>query len=181
MAPLIAAAIPSLIKLLPDVAGWFGGDKAENIATEVLDIASDVTGISDNSAALKAINSDPNVALKFQEAVMADKHRLDEIYLADKKDARDMQKEALRQEDTFSKRFVYYLASAWSIFAMVYLIGITFFIVPESAVRFADTTLGFLLGTIISGIIQFFFGSSKGSKDKNEITTELLKKVKNQM
>jgi hypothetical protein len=180
MAPLLAMAIPSLVKLLPDVAGWFGGDKAEQMTSEVLDIASSVTGISDKNKALEAINADPNVALKFQEAVMADKYRLDEIYLADRKDARDMQKEALRQEDTFSKRFIYYLASAWSIFAMIYLVGITFFTVPESAVRFADTTLGFLLATIISGIIQFFFGSSKGSKDKNEITAELLRKSKNQ-
>lgn len=180
MAPLIAAAIPTLIKFLPDIAGIFGGDKAEDAAKDVLNIATKVTGISDTDKVLEAISTDPNVALKFQEAVMADKYRLDEIYLADRKDARDMQKEALRQEDTLSKRFIYYFASAWSIFAMIYLVGITFFTVPESAVRFADTTLGFLLATIISGIIQFFFGSSKGSKDKNEITAELLRKSKNQ-
>lgn len=180
MAPLIAAAIPSLIKLLPDVAGWFGGDKAENIATEVLNIASNVTGISDNSAALKAINSDPSVALKFQEAVMADKYRLDEMYLADKKDARAMQQTALEQEDVFSKRFLYYFAVGWSLFAAIYLLCITFVTIPTDNISTVQTITGFIMGTLISSIIQFFFGSTKGSKDKDTIAQELLKKIKNQ-
>jgi len=178
MAPLLAMAIPSLIKLLPDVAGWFGGDKAEQMTSEVLDVASRVTGISDKNKALEAINTDPNVALEFQKAVMADKYRLDEMYLADRKDARDMQKVALNQDDVFSKRFIYYFAIGWSLFAMVYLAGISFFEIPETSVRFVDTTVGFLMGTIISGIVQYFFGSSQGSKEKSKQQETLLSKLK---
>ncbi|AUR86320.1 TMhelix containing protein [Vibrio phage 1.084.O._10N.261.49.F5] len=168
MAPLIAAAIPSLIKLLPDVAGWFGGEKAENIAEDVLGIATNLTGTSSKSEALKIINQDPKVALEFQKAVMADKHRIEEMFLADKKDAREMQKAALDQDDLFSKRFIYYFASVWSLFAMSYLACITFLTIPEANTRIVDTVTGFLLGTIISAMIQFFFGSSLGSKNKDK-------------
>ena len=40
--------------------------------------------------------------------------------------------------------------------------------IPKENIRFADTILGFLLGTIISAIIQFFYGSSLGSKKATE-------------
>lgn len=87
-------------------------------------------------------------------------------------DARDMQKVALQQDDTFSKRYVYYLATFWSFVAVGYIFLITFLTIPETNVRFADTTLGFLLGTIVSTIINYFFGSSKSSSDKNQLLKE---------
>lgn len=87
-------------------------------------------------------------------------------------DARDMQKVALQQDDTFSKRYVYYLATFWSFVAVGYIFLITFSTIPEANVRFADTTLGFLLGTIVATIINYFFGSSKSSSDKNQLLKE---------
>lgn len=86
--------------------------------------------------------------------------------------ARDMQKVALQQDDVFSKRYVYYLATFWSFVAVVYIFLITFISIPEANVRFADTTLGFLLGTIVATIINYFFGSSKSSSDKNQLLKE---------
>lgn len=61
------------------------------------------------------------------------------------------------------------LAFFWSIFGAVYITGITFFDIPESNHRVVDTVLGFVLGTIVATIIGFYFGSSKGSADKNEL------------
>ena len=86
--------------------------------------------------------------------------------------ARDMQKVALQQDDTFSKRYVYYLATFWSFVAVGYIFLITFLTIPEANIRFADTTLGFLLGTIVATIINYFFGSSKSSSDKNQLLKE---------
>lgn len=86
--------------------------------------------------------------------------------------ARDMQKVSLQQDDVFSKRYVYYLATFWSFVGVVYIFLITFISIPESNVRFADTTLGFLLGTIVATIINYFFGSSKSSSDKNQLLKE---------
>ena len=93
-------------------------------------------------------------------------------------DARDMQKVALQQDDIFSKRFVYYLATFWSFVCVIYIFFITFGNIPSDNVRFADTILGFLLGTIIATIINFFLGSSKGSSDKQEIINKI-NEVKN--
>lgn len=78
--------------------------------------------------------------------------------------ARIMQEAALQQNDVFSKRFVYYLSAFWSLFAVVYILWITFASIPEENVRFADTILGFLLGTVVSTIINFFLGSSASTQ-----------------
>jgi len=88
---------------------------------------------------------------------------------ADTANARDMQKAALQQDDVFSKRFIYYFAGLWSVFAMGYIFAITFFAIPADSVRFADTILGFLLGTVIAVLIQFFYGSSAGSSKKTDM------------
>jgi len=98
---------------------------------------------------------------------------LEKAYLADVNSARNMQVEALKQNDLFSKRFLYYFAIAWSAITATYIFGITFLTVPETSVRFADTILGVLMGTIIAQIVNFFFGSSKSSQDKNQVIAEI--------
>lgn len=90
---------------------------------------------------------------------------------ADRSDARAMQVAALAQSDKFSKRFVYYLAAFWSVVGSGYLFAVTFIVYPETNTRIVDTITGFLLGTIVATIIQFFFGSSSGSKAKDKIQT----------
>ena len=91
-----------------------------------------------------------------------------ELESKDRDSARNMQVAALNQEDTFSKRFVYYYASFITFVSFMYIFFITFGTIPEANVRFADTILGFLLGVGLSNIIVYFFGSSKGSKDKTD-------------
>jgi hypothetical protein len=97
---------------------------------------------------------------------------LEKLSAEDRASARDMQKAALGQEDKFSKRFAYYFASFWSVAGMVYIFAATYFTIINPKV--ADTVIGFLLGTIVATIINFFYGSSKGSADKQEILKQVL-------
>jgi uncharacterized membrane protein len=113
-------------------------------------------------------------------AEAADKHEEFRITQANANtaNARAMQVAALQQSDTFSKRFVMFLATGWSVFAMAYIIAITFATIPESNLRFADLVLGFLLGTIVATIINFFFGTSASSSNKSGAITDLAQSVK---
>jgi hypothetical protein len=69
--------------------------------------------------------------------------------------------------DVWVKRFPIVLASYWSVAATVYIGLITFSTIPAPNLRFADTILGFVLGTVVATIINFFLGSSAGSKEKD--------------
>jgi hypothetical protein len=140
-----------------------GGDKA-------IDVISDKLGIDlTKQDVIKSLTPEQEKALREYDLQLKtlDFDR-EKAYLNDVADARDMQKEALKQEDNFSKRFLYIFASVWSLAAIIYVGAITFGSIPQANVRFADTILGFILGTIISTIINFFFGSSVSSKSKTE-------------
>lgn len=115
------------------------------------------------------ISKDDKISKEDKEIAL----KLIEYDLENTKDARDLQKVALQQEDLFSKRFIYYLAIFWSVVGAAYIFLATFTSVVNE--KMADTVLGFLLGTIVATIINFFFGSSKGSKDKNDIISSIQK------
>jgi len=120
----------------------------------------------------------PEEIQKVSEAAMKHEEFLISEGYKDIADARDMQKEALKQEDVWSKRFIYIFAGIWSVFSMVFIFAITFGNVPQESIRFADTILGFLLGTIIATIIQFFFGSSVSSRKRTDEMFNEMKKGK---
>jgi hypothetical protein len=155
----------SLLKLLGDVApalatvvaGPLGGAAVSAIAKQF--------GVEDTvEAVTKAISADPEAALKLAQI---DLETL-KANQANTADARAMQVAALNQSDVFSKRFTMYLTSFWSIAAVIYIGFITFGDIPMQNVRFADTILGFILGTVIATMLNFWFGSSIGSKEKDK-------------
>jgi len=115
------------------------------------------------------------IALEEKELEM--KH--EKMYLEDRQDARTMQEVALEQEDKFAKRFIYYYAIVMSVLAFGYIIAITFMEIPAENVHFVDVSLGFCLATVMASIIQFFFGSSSSSRDKDKaIQNGLSKNIK---
>jgi hypothetical protein len=116
------------------------------------------------------LTPDPSPEAVQNWKIAAQQHERELLAMAygDTANARNMQVEALRQDDLFSKRFIYYFAIFWSIFAAGYIGFITFGTIPPDNQRFADTILGFLLGTVVATILQFFFGSSMGSKEKDK-------------
>jgi hypothetical protein len=139
------------------VAGPLGGAAVSAIAGKF--------GVTDSvEAVAKAIAGDPDAALKLAEIDL----KQFELENEDRASAREMQIAALQQEDWFAKNFLYIFTSVWSIFAMVYFAFVTFGTVADSGVRMADTILGVLIGTVLTGFFNFFFGSSKGSKDKTD-------------
>ena len=164
----LALGLAQSVGLVDKVGEWFGGGKSTEVANAVVDVAREVTGTFDGKAAHDQILQDPEKLLAFEEKLHERMEALEQLAFEDRKDARKMQKYALQQDDLFSKRFVYYLAAFWSLFAATYISAITFIEVPAGSVRFADGIFTFLLGTIVATVVQYFFGSSMGSARKTE-------------
>jgi hypothetical protein len=161
--------------IAPTVAGFLG-TPAMGVATKALLDAfggdeETVTAITNGTREL----SSEDIA-KIKLAEIGAKAKADELGLKfyeaeveDRKSAREMQVEALHQDDRFSKRFIYYFATLWSMFAMIYIAGITFIDIPDDNTRVVDTVLGFILGTVIATILAFFYGTSASSMKKTEM------------
>ena len=105
---------------------------------------------------------------KLKEAAMKHEEFMAEIDLKNMQGARDMQLKAMDSDDPLVRRFVYYFISFWSVLAATYIGFITFGEIPEDNIRFADTILGFVLGTMVASMFQFLLGSSIGSRKKDE-------------
>ena len=60
------------------------------------------------------------------------------------------------------------LAVLWSLFTFAYLFAITFTTLPEANIRFVDTALGFLLGTVVSSIVGFYYDSGIDTNTINQ-------------
>ena len=175
LAPIITALASNGLNLLASAVTAKGQQFVEEKLGVKLEEA-----VQTDEGRLKLAQLQADREAELHEFVLAQKEqelKVDEMAYADTDSARKMQMAALQQSDVFSKRFLYFYAAGWSIAAAVYIAFITFGDIPEKNIRFADTILGFILGTVISTIIQFFFGTSQGSRNKDETLAAAIKGV----
>jgi len=186
--PRIAAALTAIAPALARhgldlLSGVFRGGVDQG-TEEIAGLIEETTGIDINDAADDKLTDDQWAKLKafefeYQAKLLdyrqqADAHALDleRVHQADRVNARDLQKAALASDDPFAKRFIYYYASGLSLLTFIFIFwaafGYDYNTGHQNALRVIDTVLGFLLGVSLSAIIQFFFGSSAGSKSKEE-------------
>lgn len=126
----------------------------------VLDVVDDYFPPAKILTALVGKNLPPEDQIEFDKLLRDHEREMYALEIDDRKDARSMQEEALKQQDSFSKRFIYYFSIFWSWFSAAYLAGITFVEIPKENIRVVDTVLGFILGTAIAAMFSFFYGSS---------------------
>lgn len=77
-------------------------------------------------------------------------------------------------DSRFNRRFIAYFAVGLCLAAMAYIGAITFVSFPKDNAQFANTVLGFIMGTVMASPIGFFFGSSKSSQAKDEMIAQAL-------
>lgn len=164
----IALGLAKLTGLDEKIGRWIGGDNGSDIVDKVIGIAQTVTGSKDPGVALEQLKADSEKLYEFEKLLSEQEHELEKMAYKDLANARAMQMAALQDDDKFSKRFIYYFATAWSVFAFAFLGLVTFVSVPAANVRVVDTILGFLLGTVLAGMFAFFFGSSAGGERRSE-------------
>jgi hypothetical protein len=186
--PLLAAAFSAVAPQLAQkgldlLSGIFRG-AVDKGADQVATMIKEKTGINIQDAADNKLTQDQWAKLKqfefeyqgqlleFRKASAQQELEMEKLRVEDTKNARAAAVERDKNDDQFISRFTYYYA---------YLItGMTFLFIfiailapaylgssmPPESWRVIDTVLGFLLGVGLSAIIQFFYGSSQGSKDK---------------
>jgi hypothetical protein len=172
IAPWLAAAASGPPALITMAANELSKVLRYDVSPEKESINQAVSNASQEQL-IKIKELDQSFTIKMQELGFNTLDSLVKAETLDKDSARNMQVEALKQEGWLAKNFVYLLASFWTIATIIYIGFITFGSIPEANVRFADTILGFLLGTVIATIINFFMGTSFSSRIKDESINKL--------
>lgn len=156
-----------LAQFAPQIIKWVtGSEKASDAAGKVVEIAQAVTGKQGNDA-LDAIKADPALALQFRQAVMATEAELDKAYLLDRQDARKRDVE-LAKAGRYNWR-----ADILAVLSVGGLVVCMWFIakdsnMPERAVNAIMFVAG-VLAAAVRDVYSFEFGSSRGSKEKDEL------------
>jgi hypothetical protein len=193
--PLIAAAIPAVGSYLAKnglnvLAGIFkgkSGPRVEEAARMVeqetgIDIgkAADPQGLTDEELTrLKQFELEHEQALmRHSEAIATLDLEAEKLRLADVADARNMQRAAMLSGDAFTRRFVPLYAVGVTLVCFTYIFLYTFapFLLDkgdQAHDSMVHTILGFLMGTALSTVIGFFFGSSQGSAKKSDQIAQL--------
>ncbi len=158
IAMALAQFAPGVIKYIT------GSDKAEAAATAVVDIAKKVTGKATGDEALAAIQADPNLALQYQQAIIAADLDLQKAFLQDVQNARE---QTIKLAESGS-------AIAWApvIISAVIVCGFfgcvaLLFGVERTWDERTANLLNVLFGALIPGFSQvcnYWLGSSAGSK-----------------
>jgi zinc transporter ZupT len=68
------------------------------------------------------------------------------------------------------------LAIFWSVTCALFIFAVVFQPMPQANTKFADIILGFLLGSALSSVLSFYFGSSVGSVTKDITLSRMAEK-----
>lgn len=150
------------------------GEGVSKIGSVIKDIADGVAQFVDTpekKADLAKFMADKQQAAEAEEnrhaeAVAELSYKETSAYLADTQSARNMQVEALKQDDKFAKRFIYYLAGG--VIVLVFAFDFCMFKIkyPVENRDMINMIAGILNSTALVMILGFFFGNSKNSDDQ---------------
>jgi hypothetical protein len=180
--PLLPALLPAIGALAPELLRHVIGEKAGDVADQVLGAVRSAVG-ADTPEAVEAAIRDPQVAMQLrirlaeiaaEREAAAEKARQDELkaLLSDLASARN-QTVALAQAGS---------AIAWGAPLVSILVLVAFGLccwvvltraLPEGSQEIAYITLG-TLGAMAMNVVQFWIGSSNGSARKDETLRALV-------
>jgi hypothetical protein len=153
----------------PQIIKWItGSEHAASAAGTVVDIAREVTGQADGTAALSKITGDPALALQFRQAVMDKEADLDKAYFADRADARQRDT-AITQSGRTNTRANFMVAlDAIGLIVCLVVLAVYSDRLPGEAIALISTVAS-IFGLCLRDAHQFEFGSSRGSQEKTEL------------
>ncbi|MEQ8394962.1 hypothetical protein [Thalassobaculum sp.] len=168
MAPLIAGAIALATEFGPGLVRMLAGDKAGDVAEKVSSVAREVTGLASDDEALALVRADPVKAAELRQRLAELEIDLERAYLADRQDAR-RRDVAIVTAGRYNWRADIMLALAFTSFiAIVWMTWQARLDMPDMVFAFLNMAAGALL-KMIGDAFQFEFGSSRGSKEKDQL------------
>lgn len=166
--PAIIGIASQLATFAPVVARWLdAGESGRRVAEQVAGVAKYVTGATSPEDAILRLREDAELQHRFRMEVVERESELERAYLQDRADARERDVR-MREAGYRNVR-----ADILAVVAVVGLVGLTWMMlyvtVPAGPGRDVLMMLSGALITIVKDVYAFEFGSSRGSKDKDQV------------
>jgi len=190
--PLISLAS----SLVPEIIGLFGGHRAGEVAGKVAEVVQAVTATSNPEEAAKVLAADPAKQTELTARIEAIKKEYLELQLKDREAERQALLAGLRADMEDRSRASNMMIGAlgtegWTaktvalgppVISAIVMIGFFVFVIwlvrdpPVGADPTALTLLNVVVGSLVAGftaVINFWLGSSQGSRDKDKTVVAL--------
>lgn len=173
--PLIPMAL-GLAQFAPSIAKWLGGSDAERMAEKFIGIASQITGDVDPVKSYEALKKDAQMAIDFQCEVVKLEAQLELAFIQDRQGARLRDAHFIQTGIRNKRADVMVVCAALGL--VMCLVSLTYFgqQLPGEAVGILSTIAG-IFGACLKDAYAFEFGSSRGSREKDNTVATLLDRV----
>jgi len=172
-APLLPIVL-GMAQFAPHLVRFFGaGDTATGVAERVAQVAQAVTGAPDAAGALQRLREDASAAAAFQQRVLEIDAELEQAHLADRADARQRDVALASAGRRNVRADVMVALDVVGLVACLLVLCVYRSALPGEAVGIISTIAG-IFGACLRDAHQFEFGSSRGSRDKDEALANAL-------
>lgn len=161
---MIDIALSLASRFAPGLVRRLAGDRAGDVASQIVGLARTVTGAHAPEDVERALAENAGLAHQFRMQAAQLELELEQAYLADRANARDMRLELAKMGKT---DWMMYGVGGVVVLGFVVTV-LTAFLVPDlsSEQRNLVFSLAGLLGGMSSQVVSYFFGSSRGSSQK---------------
>jgi len=155
-----------LAQIAPPLLRYFGaGEKSAKVTEIAIDTAKYITGKRSPDDALTALQQSPELQLQYQEAIIASETKLAVAAFEDRVSARERDVEFIKQGVRNTRADI--LAYGSLAFLGLVMLGLFFLDIPDGSKEVLFMLVGALIA-IVKDTYGFEFGSSRGSKEKDE-------------
>lgn len=159
----------ALAQFVPGILRWItGSDKAEQAASAVIEVAKAATGQDSGEKALSALKIDPAAVLAFRGAIADREADLDKAFLADRADARARDVALARAGRRNVRADVMVAIAFLAVLSIAALLALGK-IAGDTAAGGFLLSVGGMFARNIGTAFDFEFGSSRSSRDKDEL------------
>jgi len=160
----------ALSQLAPSLVKWFGGsDKSVEVAEKAVAVAKSVTGAASGSQALEALKANPDLVLKYQEAILDHEYDFEQIALEAAKEVNVTMQAETSAEHWPSYSWRPFIGFQLGFYIMAQWLLPLFHIIPPTI----DPTLMTVIGAIL-GIASWYRG--KAQADPEIVTPQITQK-----
>lgn len=158
----------------PGIIKYFSNsDTAAGVASQVINIAQQVTGKTTPDEAQAAMSADPALAIQFKTAVMNNESDLEKAYLADVQSARSRDVEIIKSGHQNNRANI--MAALAVLLVMICLCVVVW---RSGMDEYAKASISLITGRSLGWVEQVFsfeFGSTRSSKNKDDTISNLTK------
>lgn len=156
----------ALSEFIPLLGHWLGGEEGEKTAQKAVTLAQSITGEKDPFHIIRSLKEDPKLVVEFQQAILKMAHEQDLAEYKDRENAR-LRDIALAQAGRNNLRAdIMVISAAFGLITCLITITLYRTSLPGEAVGIISTIAG-IFGSCLKDAYAFEFGSSRGSKLKD--------------